>query len=675
MSLYQHEHLRAPSGMAPSTDPGALPENRARYLRGVLPSRQGFNPPALQAKRCYSRTSNAYAATDNIQWIAPYSFTYTGYQGNSYDTALMVRGDNLYVMRVEITRVRVGDVWREQVVFDELTGLSGFSLTADRRPRSVQFNNEVLIYNEAGSTQARIYADSGGAAVYKDWGQSAPPTPTAAVSGTGLTGTYVYKTVNVDELGRESSPSATVSQAATNQTITVTYGAAPAAFTGTTQWRVYRKNPGGTVYYRVATVTFPTNTYADSAADATLFGNSLAPEPGQNDPPPALKVVIACVWKNRVVIVDTDFPHQIRLSNDASPTQFSSLTDWTDPTLGTTFNITNNQASRVTGLVSHGSVLGIFTETGYHELYGDDLNSFIVRSVAEGVGCASHDSIVNAEGTILFLAPNGPYSIVQGGTPAPFAEALLSEFQGLADQENVKVGTSTTPHEIVYSMRQARACLHERRYYLSVGDKTYVYDLEAQGWADTGYGYVGNIFSFRIRRDHPVYAPDVGTFMSVLFFSSRPYYREVSVGTAATTACYDVYYAIDGVDTISRIPTASFPNNEPRSLDIPMSIDYRAFDGAGLARNRRKRAKRFTLWGEYSGNGRADIGSLEIRADNGYSEVYKIYPPTEDQKSRGILLEQEFSPQMKGRLLMPSVRFDHPNVVLRDQLMEYVPLD
>ena len=69
---------------------------------------------------------------------------------------------------------------------------------------------------------------------------------------------------------------------------------------------------------------------------------------------------------------------------------------------------------QITGLQSQNQSLLIYTQTSTYLLQGNDDSSFTKQTLSRGIGCASHASIIDADGTSYWLAYDGAYSISPG---------------------------------------------------------------------------------------------------------------------------------------------------------------------------------------------------------------------------------------------------------------------
>jgi hypothetical protein len=161
----------------------------------------------------------------------------------------------------------------------------------------LNYGDELFYSNETdGNRIASIVSSS---PAFRKWGITKPSSANtfAADSGTGLTGTFLYKYTYVNSTsGHESSASpASASHTVANKTINLT-GLAASADTQVDKINIYRTTNGGATYFYLTQISNGTTTYADSTAD-TALGTDEAPL--YNDPPPVSFTAIE-EWDGRI---------------------------------------------------------------------------------------------------------------------------------------------------------------------------------------------------------------------------------------------------------------------------------------------------------------------------------------------------------------------------------------
>lgn len=96
--------------------------------------------------------------------------------------------------------------------------------------------------------------------------------------------------------------------------------------------------------------------------------------------------------------------------------------------------IASNDPTGLTGLVTAGDTLIGFTRTGMHRIEGSPDTLFRIVPVAEGCGAYTNQAILNIEGQLLWLGPDGIYEW-GGGVPSSLSnptEAAAGVAKGIA---------------------------------------------------------------------------------------------------------------------------------------------------------------------------------------------------------------------------------------------------
>lgn len=376
--------------------------------------------------------------------------------------------------------------------------------------QSIQFHTGELIISVSGLLyRFYITLDGTGTEVIYKVGVSTPgpPTVNSTTGGAMTTGqTYSYEVTYVDEFQRESSPSTSVQVTLTggNTAVNVAQNAGPYfSGGGETYWNIYRQNPGSSVFNLVTQLPLGTTTYTDTAADGTIAGNPVAPTPGENDPPGILGPGFAglsnimTIWKDRLALNDMDAPNMYQVSNTNSPTQFSSFPLPTNSTDGFRAPIGGKGQNEVTGMASLGSLLAIFGREATDLLYGDDISSFTLRNTLDR-GCQAPYSVQRTENDIRFLSDDGVYAIgyENGYTVQKVSTDIDDAFIGFHSTADADVNTRDRTSSIQVSnalFENVNSFYSENRYYLSIGNRTLVQDIQSGGWTDTGWGYLKTV--------------------------------------------------------------------------------------------------------------------------------------------------------------------------------------
>lgn len=489
-------------------DPVSMPLNRARRLINFLISRSG-------QVRANVRLVNQLPAglpfpIDGVTWYYNAAFSNTPFVTELFFSDLLIWSTQGFLFRGTPAPdpLVAGQVTFPAVVPNGITGYALRPFFEGKRVRFFALGDEVIAVQEGGLLPVRFYfSPTLGSGFFRAGIE--PPTVFDSgtgqgnlqlrTSGTGLTGTWGYKMTFADERFRESSPNPVVNITLTNQGTRATinnigFFAPPASFGGSNliYAYLYRNTIAAPdVFYRIAFRTLSTlsdhsttplspqdfgagdfffNANAfDNAADADITGGVLAPSPGENDPP--LPASIGVIHQNRVFLNDINDANTLQVSNLGSTTQFAALT--VQVTDGGRFTIGTDQGNTITALVEFGSVLAIFKRRGSYFLYGDNITDFVVRPVHER-GCVAPDSCARCDNVICFLSDDGVYAASYE------AGDVVTKISKEIEADLLTLPQSTFEAAIGYHI--------DNRYHLAIGDTTYVYDFDAQGWTCYCFG-------------------------------------------------------------------------------------------------------------------------------------------------------------------------------------------
>lgn len=625
-------------------------------LAGFLPARQGKLLPAPAPQSMHQ--------VDGMRFSAP--LLYIGQYGTP---KLLYNGSDGYFYSATIgfsAIKRDGKDWITCTVGTPTKpglGYIGSLHAGPIRWWSAVYQNEMYYGDAISGGIRRYYIDSLGAEKLYDFGLPADGAPSLAQGTTGsltLLGTYTYFTVAVDELGRESSPSPTTAVTLTgaNDSVTVTRGSnTNGGETGSFYWRVYRKNPNGSVYYRVSQsdIAAATTTYTDNAADTTVVAYQLGPQAGENDQPAGPKCAV--MWKNRLVIADASNPFRIKLSNYARPTQFSALASPSNAEIGGSIIITSTYGDEIKALVPFGSVLGVFTRHAFFTVSGDDPSSWRVRQV-HSVGCNAPGTVVSTGSVCYWANADGVYRMDGGFVPQKISEDIEADLLGWRVLPSAANGAAFPPEEAAAS--DASAFWMDHRYYMSYAGRQWVFDELTDGWALLGWGdaMVGVAaaawntgYTFAVMAIAPAFDRDPYWFPNRFDYPS-------------------FFFLISNNEVHGAWP------HGPTELNLPLAYKSRPFDAEGAPRSFLKRPERYIAWGSYNGAALPfdEIGTLTLSCD-GQEEQYPIYPPDEEMVSQGRLIEQETNGILFGEVVSVKLELDDRLIDIGEQRLEYTPLN
>jgi hypothetical protein len=647
-------------------DPAKLPEQLCQNLVNFTSARAGLLRLGYQLK------SWGIPLTYDIDALVPYNDP-----ASVYSALLLFSGTNIYKIALSGSTYQIyntGAVTRGRINFITPTLATASGPTATAGIRAIQYKDELIVVPSSGGSGYRIYIDSGGFHFYQ-LGLVAPgafstPTLVGGFGPPGLTvgATYDYVPVWVDERGRESSVGPSVTSpviTAGNQALTITIpSGTTGGTTGRTQWGIYRRNPGSSVYNLVAYVPVGTTTYVDGNTDAIVDGHAPSSTAGENDPPNNFSAL--CVWKDRLVLNDATNQDFLQISNAGSPTRFSSLPLPTNVADGIRTRVASSFGDQIVGMHSFGSVMLVFKLRTVSAVWGDDITSFAVRPVHER-GCVNADSIVRLNERVFILLEDGVWSFGAMATGYGILQIqkdslpMEDYFRGFAYQNNAvpDPGAAVSVEVAGKASGKVQAWYHSNRYYLSIASKTWRYDTTTEGWSDTGWGLVR-----------------AAAYVENSLFPETVF---LSVGTWGAYGRQLAYFCATDKAGDSDYPAV-----------VSSRLVARPFDGGGASgqeamRSRRKQAVLLQVTGsapyaqaEAALSGKPQkIGTVTMMTDAGYSEgPYPIYVYAQGSAIYpvGILFQQGFTGACQGRLLWPDMQFTAPDVTISNMTLEYLGL-
>ncbi len=491
------------SGMDATSDPVTMPLNRARSLVNYQIDRLGVLRNDLRFVNQLPAPSDA----DGVSWYyrATIRNNTLGIPFDiSTDLLVWVAGGFLFLAIPDDDPLffPVGNV---SVQTGGVTGYAGSgAFFIGKRVRFAALQSELLMVQEGGLLLLRFYAvpylspHSGfyRAGIQPPLSSGSFSNLTLSATGTGLTGTWGYKLTFADERGRESSPTPvaniTLSNQGTHAAFSTLYDSPPTAYSGSNLATayLYRNTIGApSVFYRIAAHTIPIfgtsftfgsgDFFFDSAAyddapDVDIVSGTLAPSPGENDPPNPASII--AIWKNRVLLNDVTDSTTLQISNTLSPTQWTLIpTTPVTSTDGVRSEIGTEQGDPITAIVDFGSYAAIFKRRQCFFLSGNDLSDFIIQPV-HSRGCISPDSCVRCDNTVLFLSDDGVYGATYGG--GELVGKMSKEIESLL------LATPIIQRETSY------AWFVNNQYHLQVGEVTFIYNFDVQGWGTWDLGLV-----------------------------------------------------------------------------------------------------------------------------------------------------------------------------------------
>lgn len=480
MSRYAHQKRPCPVGMATAIEYGELRQHEARYIRGFLPGRYG----TLYSSHLL-RLTNRQDADSGIGLLYYSDARRTqmeqarGMEDRSRIVSVNTVMVSVYAIRFPYSRTvpqlrKLGWQFLPRPYQYECFDLSVVPDDVDAiSVRGVQYKDELFFCLAPGSRIYRFVQDADG-----NWdvflcGIDPPSESALSVArhpswigtkadqeGLDLALQYDYRLCWADEKKRLSSPSETVSLPGNRPPYTRTPDTTDAALI-TITWPedrqvkyavVCRAAQGTNTYYQIIprdmdTTYIPrprtrTTTIMDTMWEAQLVASELGPMPGENDPP-AIASHLA-IYRNRLWATDSrwaqivngqpDYSDQeamsrLQVSNLDAPTQFSSISDPDDPSLGTTLVIGGPYGDRIEAIGTIGSMLGVWKRNTFWYVSGTSPLDFHVEYGAD-VTCINGSTLAFIRGVPYWLGADGVYTLVSGLTPVNIGLRVANLFGG-----------------------------------------------------------------------------------------------------------------------------------------------------------------------------------------------------------------------------------------------------
>jgi hypothetical protein len=185
------------------------------------------------------------------------------------------------------------------------------------------------------------------------------------------------------------------------------------------------------------------STFGDTTPDASLFTQFLEPATDRSPPQPG-KYISA--YQNLMVTAgNIESPNEVSFSDVANPEYF--------PRVAAQFTVTNLQGDIISGIHPSTESFIIFQKRAIHAVTGDVPNqNFRVDILTQDIGCASHASIQDLRGTIVFLSNVGPRVMSGNALPRGLGSAIGNELNSRIDPLFLQVGK---PEEELFRTQRA----------------------------------------------------------------------------------------------------------------------------------------------------------------------------------------------------------------------------
>ncbi len=194
---------------------------------------------------------------------------------------------------------------------------------------------------------------------------------------------------------------------------------------------LWRNVAGSTeIFYLVRTFANDSSvtsfTYDDATADASLIVQYEFPVVGHGTPPEDLRYLTS--YNN--LLVGADGTEDVYYSDVDGPEYWN-----------TSFSVNSKSNSPVTRIGANKDALMIFKEDEGHVLTGDLANTrYRLQALSDEVGCSSHHSIVDVDGTLWFYSSrHGPRRVVSSNLPDDVSFRVLPVIldRSTDDTENI----------------------------------------------------------------------------------------------------------------------------------------------------------------------------------------------------------------------------------------------
>lgn len=287
---------------------------------------------------------------------------------------------------------------------------------------------------------------------------------------------------------------------------------------------IYRSQTSGstpTLFYTVAEIPNDsfnaTQVYDDNSIDSAL-GLELIEPVTDRSPPPKGKYI--SVFRNILVIAgDPAFPNTVYYSDVENPEYF--------PDGVNSFDVDTQTGDSISGISPNNELFVVFKDTSIHVVSGSLAEqTFRVDQLTSDIGLASHASIQEVKGALMFLSDVGVYSMVGGQLPQPIGDKIDPIFDTNASLTSSQI--YKTKRAVGFNDRQLE------RYLLFLPAEStisglvhpnsnsvvYAYDYNKQAWLKWnninmagGMAYAGTTTYFSERR----YRSTSGTVVRFLY--------------------------------------------------------------------------------------------------------------------------------------------------------------
>lgn len=240
-----------------------------------------------------------------------------------------------------------------------------------------------------------------GSEIFKYNGQSTYPfsmpqatglTGNASGTGSGWTGTFVYKYGYLSDIGSYGPCSDGFTRAIGGASLVSLSGFTTPSGYGITSLVIYRTSQDNLDFFEIGTLP----------AGGATFLDTFLPQ-GINSCPDTIFFTLAPkymdIYQNRMILAGfSATPSTFWVSETGQPESFQA----------TSFiEVRTNDGDLITGLKSYLSNLMVFKQKSFHALTGDNFDNFLLREISDQYGCLSNRAVATFEDLLFFLDEKG----------------------------------------------------------------------------------------------------------------------------------------------------------------------------------------------------------------------------------------------------------------------------
>lgn len=436
----------SPQGYNSSDHPALVPANRGQKIQGFLCDQTGLLRASMQTQTIHTFP------------VAPDGVAYWYGESSDLDQMLVISGGSLWVAKC----LAVNDGFATWGTFANV----GSGFLTGQQVRWSFYDVETIFVQEGGIQPLRY--DGNGLYQLGISGPVAAPLAVPGIPSGGAAsvklGTIQYCYSYFDSKFRESEvgPTSSINYttfAGKDGYIKIDFGTDP-QIAGV---YLYATTQGSNTQYRIATMLKANHTviWEDNKLDSIVNTGTQAPHPGQfTIPNPASCIAIE---KRQIFLNDTTSAKVMQVNNIDSPTQWADVT--VSPADGTRIAISASAGSQIVAMQPFGSLMAIWTRSGFMHLYGDNPTNFTLKQV-HSKGCLSASSAVWCDNLVAALMQDGRFWNI--------ADVYVFRIDPMDNDIQKDIVAHTEAEK-----QAACACFFDNRYMVSIGDTLYLYDFKA----------------------------------------------------------------------------------------------------------------------------------------------------------------------------------------------------